>query len=171
MPTVEDFEAELGRLDDVDIWNNYSACLRELRRRGLVRSRNTVGDRAEFLAIEFYRTTKNLPGLQLAPKSTKNVDALSTGGERYSIKGITQPNKTTSVFYGLPQENELSSMRPAFEYVVIVVMDTDLALAKIIELSWATFLKYKKWHSRVRAWNLSITKKLEKDSRVLYSKE
>jgi hypothetical protein len=171
MPSVEDFEVDFARHHDKDIWNIYSACLRELAKRGLVRTRNIVGDRAEFLAMEFYAEVKGLPRLQLAPKSTKNVDALSTGGERYSIKGVTLPNKTTSAFYGLSRDEGPGTIQPAFEHVILVVMDRDLKLARIIELDWKAFLKHRKWHSRVRAWNLSLTKALEKDSKVSFTSD
>ncbi len=42
-------------------------------------------------------------------------------------------------------------------------------LEKIIELSWINFLKNKKWHSKVRAWNLTVTQKLINNSKIVYS--
>lgn len=41
----------------------------------------------------------------------------------------------------------------------------------IIEISWENFLKYKHWHSRMNAWNLSITKKLIKDSKIIFQRK
>ena len=74
--------------------------------KGVVRSKNIIGDLGEYLAIEHYCSTPNLPKLQQAPPNTQNVDALSTKGERYSIKATS--SKLTSVFYGLnpPKSNE-----------------------------------------------------------------
>jgi len=44
-------------------------------------------------------------------------------------------------------------------------------LKSIYELSWGVFLKHKRWHSRMKAWNLGITKNLINDSRIVYKKE
>ena len=41
---------------------------------------------------------------------------------------------------------------------------------KILEISWDIFLKYKKWHKTMRAWNISVSKKLENESIVIYEK-
>ncbi|EIF15356.1 hypothetical protein MY7_3720 [Bacillus sp. 5B6] len=57
---------------------------------------------------------------------------------------------------------------PKFEYVIIVIINENYLLDKLIELNWGQFLKYRKWRSRVRAWNLSITQKLINDTKVIY---
>ena len=56
---------------------------KEMKSRGLAFS---VGDIGELLAIEYFCNSKVLPNLQAAPAGTKNVDALSRDGDRYSIK-------------------------------------------------------------------------------------
>ena len=34
---------------------------------------------------------------------------------------------------------------------------------EILKCDWKLFLKYKKWHKTMRAWNISITKSLLKE--------
>jgi len=147
-------------LKDIEVWDIYAFSIEELKKRNLIRTRNIVGERGEFLVIETYNNTPNLPGLQAAPEGTQNVDAISRKGERYSIKTITDPGKTTGVFYGCGNvgDNELSSQK--FEFALIVVIGKDFQLKNIYEITWKQFLSHRKWHSTMKAWNLTITKKL-----------
>lgn len=101
--------------------------------------------------------------------STKNIDAISVHGERYSIKSTT--SNTTGVFYGLNAQDSNEVDTQKFEYVVVVKFDEDYNLVRINELTWEMFIKYKRWHSRMRAWNLSITKDLLENSRTIYFRD
>jgi len=58
----------------------------------------SVGEFGERLAIQYFQQTPGLPKLQPAPKGTKNVDALSRNGDRYSIKAICTAKKTGTVY-------------------------------------------------------------------------
>ena len=91
----------IEKLENEQLWMLYPAMIKELKKRELIETRNLVGEYGEFRAINYYNNTVGLPKLQKAPAGTKNVDALSRDGDRYSIKTITFPNKTTGVFYGL----------------------------------------------------------------------
>lgn len=91
-----DFE----KCSDDELVQGYGGLLKELKQRGIIRSKNVVGDLGEHIAIRTYNTTPRLPNLQAAPPGTQNVDALSRNGDRYSIKSIT--GNVTGVFYGLP---------------------------------------------------------------------
>lgn len=144
----------------------YSKWIKELKARKIIRTNNIVGELGEYLAIEYYNKTPGLPKLQATPISTKSIDAVSNKGERYSIKSVT--GKTTGVFYGIDKD---SSPEKLFEYVIIVVLDEEYSIDMIIEISWENFLKYKHWHSRMNAWNLSITKKLIKDSKIIFQRK
>ena len=157
-------------INDEDLWLLYANTELELKKRGLVRTRNIVGERGEFLTISKYCSTKGLPNLQAAPEGTQNVDALSRKGERYSIKTITEPGKTTGVFYGCG-DNDDSVPEKKFEYVVIVQIKKDYTPKFIIELDWEQFLKYRKWHSTRRAWNISVTKNLLKEAKMIFTED
>lgn len=140
-----------------ELWIVYSEIINELKDRNAIRTRNVTGERGEQLAIELYKSEKGYPKLQAAPESTKNVDALSRSGERYAIKTIMFPNRTTGVFYGITEDLE---QIPKFEHLIVVTLDNSYQLKQVIEIDWNTFLKYKKWHSRMRAYNISLTKNL-----------
>ncbi len=147
----------------------YGEWLEELKKREIIRTNNVVGEIGEFLAVNYYNTHSGLPNMQLVMKSSANIDAISINGERYSIKTTT--NKTTGVFYGFNSpSSDLNQIQP-FEYVIIVILNKDYTLKQILEIDYATFLKYKRWHSRMSAWNLTVTKKLLTDSKIIYDQE
>ena len=52
--------------------------------------------------------------------------------------------------------------------VVIVVLNDNYQLKKIIQLDWNLFLKHKKWHSRMAAWHLIVSKKLLADATIIF---
>jgi len=149
---------DLSKYSVQDLIKLYSRVVTELKSRNVIRSKNIVGDLGENLAIEIYNSTPGLPKLQVAPVGTQNIDAISKNGERYSIKTTT--SRTTGVFYGLPSKDLPEEPLPKFEYVIIVRMNDDYELLGIYELDWKQFIKFKKWHSRMNAWNLSITREL-----------
>lgn len=158
---------KFDKLNNEELWLLYADAELELKNRGLVRTRNIVGERGEFLAIETYNSIPGLPNLQAAPEGTQNVDALSRKGERYSIKTISEPGTTTGVFYGVGEKDDEKILDKKFEYVVIVQLFRNYRLKRILELSWDQFLKCKKWHSTMRAWNLSVTRALLNESKVI----
>lgn len=108
-----------------------------------------------------------MPNLQAAPEGTQNVDALSRKGERYSIKTVTEPGSTTSVFYGIGEKENPVIPEKKFEYVIIVQIFKNYRPKRILELTWEQFLKYKRWHSTMRGWNLSVTKTLLQEAKVV----
>lgn len=72
------------------------------------------------------------------------------------------------MFYGLnpPGSNEPEQQK--FEYVILVQFDTNVRLKQINELTWEQFFKYKRWHSRMSAWSLSVSKEMLENTRVVY---
>lgn len=101
MKDSEQLTKAVDVLPDEDLWTLYAYISLKLKERGLVRTRNIVGERGEFLAIKTYNETPGLAKLQAAPEGTQNVDAISRKGERYSIKTISEPGRLTGVFYGI----------------------------------------------------------------------
>jgi len=158
------------KMTDSEVIQCYSESIKELKKRSIVRTKNITGELGEYIAVDFYRQTSSLPNLQFAPPSTENIDAISTKGERYSIKTITN-NGATGVFYGLPPLGSDEKSIQKFEYVIIVKLTDDFELERILELTWDEFLLHKKWHSRMTAWNLSYSNKLISSVRTIYSKE
>ena len=155
---------DLTKFEILQLLSLYGDILKELKKRGAIRGNNLVGDIGEYFAVDFYNKTKNLPKLQLAAESTKNFDAIGNNGKRYTIKCTT--NKTTGVFYGIEKDSEL---KPAlFEHVIVVVLNEYYKPELILELDWETFNKFKRWHSRMKAFNLTITNKLKAEAKIIY---
>jgi hypothetical protein len=157
-------------LEDEDLWSVYSDCLRELKKRGLIRTKNVVGERGEELVLKIYNSIPNEPKLQMAPKGTKNVDAISRKGERYTIKTVCLPNKKTSVFYGIEPKDSGKDSKKVFEYAVIIILDENLKPVEVLEIDWEKLLKLKRWDDRMRSWNVTITEELRKNSRIVFKR-
>ena len=156
----------LEELSNSELLENYSKILELLKKRGVIRTKNLVGDLGEHYAVEHYNNTPGLPKLQAAPAGTQNIDAISRNGERYSIKSTS--GNLTGVFYGLNPPNSNKDETKNFEYVIIVLLNDTFGLKRIIELTWDIFLQNKRWHKTMQAWNLSITKKLMTNGKTIY---
>jgi hypothetical protein len=119
----------------------------EMDRRGLAFS---VGSLGEKLAIDYFNSTRGHPTLIAAPAGTKNVDALSRDGERYSIKTLLKARKTGTV-YPDPDNPD----RQLFEWLLVVHLRPDHGLKSIHRFSWEQFVSLRKWDKRMRAWYIS----------------
>ena len=159
---------DLQTLNNMEIIRLYSGCIKELKHRGLLRTKNVIGELGEYMTLEVFANTPGLPKLQATPVGTQNVNAISNRGERYSIKSTS--GNVTGVFYGLqPKGSDIPDSK-CFEYVLICKLDDDYCLEAIYQLTWDKFIEHKKWHSRMKAWNLSLSKALIADSEIIYRK-
>src|SRR5277367_6284657 len=109
----------------------------EMRKRNIAFSVGAVGEQ---LAIEHFRKTPGLPKLHPAQRGTKNVDANSRDGERYSIKTICNAKKTGTIYPD--SENRDKQL---FEHILVVKLAEDWSLQSIHQLAWADFLKVRSW--------------------------
>ena len=105
----------------------YSQTIKELKKRGVLRTKNVIGEIGEYLVLEHYLKNPELPNLNSAPVGTKNINAISTAGERYTIKSTS--GNVTGVFYGLQTPNSDEPDKQTFEYVVICKLNEDYELA------------------------------------------
>ena len=118
-----------------------------MHRRGLTFS---VGSLGEKLAIDYFNSTPGYPMLIAAPAGTKNVDALSRDGERYSIKTLLRARKTGTVY---PDSDNPD--RQLFEWILVVHLQPDHGLKSIHRFSWEQFVSLRKWDKRMGAWYIS----------------
>ena len=146
----------------------YSSSIKELKNRGILRTKNVVGELGGYLVLDLYNKSPELPTLTALPLNTKNINAISLDGERYSIKSTT--GSVTGVFYGLEPLGSSKKDKQIFDYVVVCKMDEDYELEGVYQLDWQTFEKHKKWHSRMKAWNLSLSNSMKSDSVTVYEK-
>jgi len=157
---------DLNVLSTQEIIELYGEIVKIFWDRKIITTNNFVGELGEYLAINHYVKTNDLPNLIKDPPSNPNYDAHSENGARYNIKATSR--NTTSKFHGLNRPEDDAIQEQLFEYVIIVMFNKYYQTKKIIEIHWDTFLKYKKWHKTDSAWQLVITKNLVRDSIVLY---
>jgi len=154
------------KFSDDEIVDSFSEVISQLKKREIIHTKNVTGDLGEYLAIKHYCDTSGLPNLLKADAGTKHIDAISRKGERYTIKTTT--SKTTGAFWDLNPPDSKKKDKQIFEYVIIVILNPDYTLKKIIELNWEQFLKLKRWHNYMKTWNLSVTKELEKEGKIVF---
>jgi hypothetical protein len=132
----------------------------EMRKRGLADSVGVVGEQ---LAIEHFRKTPGLPNLQPSLRGTKNVDAISRSGERFSIKTVCEGSKTGTIY---PESDDPE--KQLVEHILIVRLADDWSLKSIHQLSWADFLKARAWDKRMNAWYVPISARMLAASKSIF---
>ena len=154
---------KLETLSDDELMRTRAKVDAELRRRGLAYS---VGEFGEHAAIRHFNSTKGLPNLQKAPTGTKNIDALSREGERYSIKTICKGRKTGTVY---PDRKD--SNKQLFEYLLVVMLDPDWNLVAIHEFTWDAFVEVRSWDKRMNAWYLGVSGRVFGAAKLVWKSE
>ncbi len=113
----------------------------ELRKLGVLRSRNLVGDVAEWIACEEL-------GLSRAPASCKGYDATDDEGRRVQIKGVRRPNRQPGALRELD--------RDPFDRLVVVVLSADMQEHSIVDMPREEALRRASYQSHTNAWRLTI---------------
>jgi hypothetical protein len=151
---------DVARLSDHDLIKLRHDVEKEVRRRGL---KLTVGDIGERMVVAHFNDTAGLPKLQIAPPGTKNIDALSRDGDRYSIKTVLDAKKTGTVY---PDRDKPD--KQLFELLLIAALSEDHTLNSVHQLSWDQFLGVRCWDKRMSAWYVPCsTKALAHATRLL----
>jgi hypothetical protein len=150
-PLGQGLAQALSAMSNEELFFLRAALEVEMRQRKLAFS---VGEYGERLAIEYFRRTPGMPKLQPAPRGTKNVDALSRNGDRYSIKAICNAKKTGTIYPDPEDKN-----KQLFEYLLIVRMKEDWSLQSIHQIPWAKFLEIRSWDKRMSAWYVGCSEK------------
>ena len=139
----------------------------ELKERGILRTKNVVGELGEYYAVDFYNNSSGLPNLSIAPPGVQNVDALSRNGEIYSIKTVTSRRGTTGSFW---DPESIMRNEQKFHYLLIVILDNSYSLDMILELTWEDFFEFKRFNKRMNNFNISVTKILIDSVKLIYKK-
>jgi hypothetical protein len=155
----------LDTLNNDELIAAYGDLVRLFKIRGIIRTKNVVGDIGETLAITHYGKTPGLPRLVRAPANTTDIDALA-GTDRYSIKCTT--GNRTSAFHLDEKLSTDYSGRPAFEHAIVVMLADDYRVKRIQQFSWREFLVSKKWSKRQKAWFIPLTREVLCRGREIY---
>lgn len=145
----------LEALSDDQLIGAYGDMISLLKARGIIRTKNVVGDLGEYLVVAHYNRTDGLPRLEAARTNETDVDAMA-GNQRFSIKSTTV-NRTGA--FHLPE-----SLSPdfegtaAFEHVIVAILTDKYRLNRIHQFSWQEFLTLKQWSTRQKAWFIPLTK-------------
>ncbi len=149
--TMKAAQKDLAGLTDDELIKLRHEIEKEVRRRGL---KLTVGEVGERLVVAHFNNTSGLTNLQIAPRGTKNVDALSRDGDRYSIKTVLDAKKTGTIY---PDRN--TPDKQLFEFLLIATLSEDHTLKSIHQLSWDQFLEVRCWDKRMSAWYVPCSAK------------
>lgn len=125
----------------------------------------SVGEIGEKVAIEYFNSTAGLPKLMASATGTKNVDANSRNGERYSIKALQKGKKTGTIY-----PDEQNHDRQLFEYLLIVKLSSDFSLDSLHQFTWEQFLKIRAWDKRMSAWYVPVSKNRLEIGKCLFSR-
>lgn len=158
-----ELKVDLGKLSDDEILALRMQIEKEFKKRKI---KFTAGDYGEKVAIDFFVNTPGFDNLQKAPTETKNVDALSRKGDRYSIKTIKDGNKSGTIYPDRSDKN-----KQLFEYLLIVLLDDEYGLKALYRFSWAEFWEVKQWDTTMNAWYVPKTNKALSQGQKLYEKE
>lgn len=153
-------KGNLERMSDSELVLLRAGLDAEMRKRNIAFSVGGVGER---LAIEHFQKTSGLPKLQAAPRGTKNVDALSRNGDRYSIKTLCNAKKTGTIYPDTDNRD-----KQLFEHVLIVKLADDWSLQSIHQLSWVAFTEVRSWDKRMNAWYLGFSARTLRASELIY---
>jgi hypothetical protein len=125
-----------------------------------------VGALGESLAIDFFNKTPGLDNLVKAATGTKNVDALSRKGDRYSIKTIKKGTKSGTVYPDADDKDKI-----IFEYILVIILNSEYELKSIRRFSWNQFLQVRQWDITMNAWYIPKTIKALQQGEKIYEKE
>ena len=139
------------QLSDEDLVLLRARLEAEMKHRGVAYS---IGEIGETLVVKHFKKTSGLPNLRLAAPGTKNVDALSRNGDRYSIKTVRDGRKNGT---GYPDAQNRDNK--LFEYLVVARLDGELSLEAEYEFTWQQFLKARSWDKRMSAWYVGCSAK------------
>lgn len=157
---------ELSNYSIIELISLYGDTIKELRHRGVLRTKNVVGELGFYYVIDCYSKGTNLPTLNSLPVGTKNVNAISTDGQRYCIKSMS--GLVSGAFFGLPEKDSPTKETALFEFLVLCKLSDTYELEGIYELTWEQFSKHKRWNSRMKAWNITLTQAVISDSRIIF---
>ncbi len=133
-------------MSEVELLRTYNTLIDELRRRGVVKTRNNpIGDYTEWLVC-------NRLGLKVQGNSQSAFDAIDHQGIRYQIKGRCSNAKSV----------QFSSIRNleqnGFDFVIAVIFDESFSICLAVKVSHAAVPKLARYQAHTNGYNLVLRK-------------
>ena len=136
---------ELQEMTEVELLQTHVAIIDELKRRGVVRTRNNpVGDYTEWLVCERL-------GLQLQGNSEAAFDAIDSEGIRYQIKG--RRSGANSVQFSTIRNLD----QRGFDFVIAIIFDDNYSVRLAVKIPHKIVPALSKYQSHVNGFNLILT--------------
>lgn len=161
--TTPEFKLNFKKLTDEELIRLWKDVEKEFELRDISFTTGSIG---EALAIDFFNNTPGLDKLLKAPTGTKNVDALSRKGDRYSIKTIKKGSKSGTI-YPDPEDEDKNN----FEYLLLVILDHEYEIKSLHRFSWKQFLQVRQWDKTMNAWYVPKTLKALMQGEKIYEQQ
>ncbi|TFH88893.1 hypothetical protein ELS82_25380 [Vibrio ouci] len=130
------------------LWFDFNLSANKLSDK--LRTRNLVGEYAEWLAAEYY-------GAKLLPVSESSADLIANNGVKYQVKARRQQKL---------ESTQLSIIRSwNFDFLVVILFDLKGNLIKVIESPMKISREHAKPNSRQNGWVITTSKKFLNDPR------
>ena len=137
---------DLRAMSEVELLRTHNAVIDELRRRGVVKTKNNpIGDYTEWLVC-------NRLGLKVQRNSQSAFDAIDQQGIRYQIKG--RCSSATSVQFSSIRNLE----QHGFDFVIAVIYDEDFSICLAIKVSHEAVPQLARYQAHTNGYNLILTR-------------
>lgn len=131
---AEPYKLPVENLTVAELLDCYSLVLRELRSRGVIRTKNLVGDIAEGLVASSL-------GLVLATNSNAGYDAIGIDGTRYQVKSRLPTLENPSTELGAIRNLD----KREFDYLVGILLNAEFGARFAVKVPYETVVRYARY--------------------------
>ena len=142
-------------VSDQEVILAYGHVLEALRNRGIIRTKNVVGELGERYCEMIFNQSSSLPNLTLVATNEQDIDAIDEAKTTYSIKTVTFTSAKRTGSFHLAEDHAPLDKR--FDMLLVVIMNDTMTPRFIYRLSWNQFWSLKSWSSTQRAWYLRLS--------------
>jgi hypothetical protein len=158
--------AACQEITDEEVIRAFATLMAAMRTRGIIRTKNVVGDLGERYAVHAYEAHGKKRPIALASTNSTDFDARDASGFRFNIKAVSHSSTRTSAFH---LEKDREESEKAFDYLVVVRVNDLMQPVQVFEFTWEQFWRVKVWSERQKAWFLPLTKKVLNSAEVIFS--
>ncbi len=152
-------------ISDKELILAYGKVLKALRLRGIIRTKNVVGELGERYAEMSFSEDEDLPTLTLSSPNEKEIDARDENGNGYSIKTVTETSAVRTGSIYLAKDHMETDIR--FDLLLVVILSDSMELLNIYSFTWSQFWHLKSWSNTQNSCFLSLTKKNLAQGKIL----